>query len=68
MNLGNVRTAVALTSTLEALPDETNVLVEFEVQGFRGEMITVARSLQHMRSTADGKAVVFSTKDMPDES
>jgi hypothetical protein len=65
MDLGNLRMAVALTSTLEALPDDTNVILEYAVRpdiDIPGH--TSSAGLVHMRSTPDGKSVVLSTVEM----
>jgi len=62
MNLGDLRTAVALTSTLEALPDDTQVFIETEDELFM---------LKHMRSTGEERVgppvIIISAREMPDE-
>lgn len=56
MNLGAVRTAIALTSTLENLPDDAEVWIETP----EGDA-----QLVHMRSTEEGH-IIFSTREPAD--
>ena len=64
MNLGQLRMAVALTSTLEGLPDETGVNIEFGILG-NVSTVRIKEPLGHMRSEADGKSVTLSIFDEP---